>query len=76
MPETTQKTAMQILRDRINLRLSTSQYHVVTNELMVLRNLIDTELLAVEKQTIVDAVEWNYKSNMGEVYYNATFNTK
>ena len=27
----------------------------------------------IEKQQIIDAVEWNYKSNMGEVYYNATF---
>jgi hypothetical protein len=29
----------------------------------------------LEKQQIIDAVEWNYKSNMGEVYYNATFKT-
>jgi len=27
----------------------------------------------VEKQQIIDAVEWDYKSNMGEVYYNATY---
>ena len=27
----------------------------------------------MEKQQIIDAVEWNYKSNMGEVYYNATY---
>ena len=27
----------------------------------------------MEKQQIIHAVEWNYKSNMGEVYYNATF---
>ena len=27
----------------------------------------------MEKQQIIDAVEWNYKSNMGEVYYKATF---
>ena len=26
-----------------------------------------------EKQQIIDAVEWNYKSNMGEVYYNAKY---
>ena len=30
----------------------------------------------MEKQQIIDAVEWNYKSNMGEVYYNATFKNK
>ena len=29
----------------------------------------------MEKKQIIDAVEWNYKSNMGEVYYKATFNT-
>ena len=29
----------------------------------------------LEKKQIIDAVEWNYKSNMGEVYYNATFKT-
>jgi hypothetical protein len=27
----------------------------------------------MEKQQIIDAVEWDYKSNMGEVYYNATY---
>ena len=27
----------------------------------------------MEKQQIINAVEWNYKSNMGEVYYNATY---
>ena len=29
--------------------------------------------LEKEKKQIVDAVEWNYKSNMGEVYYNAMY---
>ena len=29
--------------------------------------------LEKEKKQIVDAVEWNYKSNMGEVYYNALY---
>ena len=28
----------------------------------------------MEKQQLIDAVEWNYKSNMGEVYYKSTFN--
>ena len=31
------------------------------------------QFLELEKQQIIDAVEWNYKSNMGEVYYKATF---
>lgn len=29
--------------------------------------------LELEKQQIIDAVEWNYKSNCGEVYYNALY---
>ena len=29
--------------------------------------------LEKEKKQIIDAVEWNYKSNMGEVYYNAMY---
>jgi hypothetical protein len=28
----------------------------------------------MHKQEIINAVEWNYKSNMGEVYYLATYN--
>lgn len=31
--------------------------------------------LESEKKQIIDAVEWNYKSNMGEVYYKATYET-
>jgi hypothetical protein len=31
------------------------------------------QALELEKQQIIDAVEWNYKSNMGEVYYNAVY---
>lgn len=31
------------------------------------------EALEMEKQQIIAAVEWNYKSNMGEVYYNAVY---
>ena len=27
----------------------------------------------MEKQQIINAVEWNYKSNCGEVYYNAAY---
>ncbi len=42
------------------------------------RNFINNyhKFLELEKQQIIDAVEWNYKSNMGEVYYKATFKTK
>jgi hypothetical protein len=31
------------------------------------------QALELEKQQIIAAVEWNYKSNMGEVYYNAVY---
>jgi hypothetical protein len=31
------------------------------------------QALEMEKQQIIAAVEWNYKSNMGEVYYNAVY---
>jgi hypothetical protein len=34
------------------------------------------EALEMEKQQIINAVEWNYKSNMGEVYYNAVYKNK
>ena len=41
---------------------------------------IDDEMveqaLEMEKQQIIKAVEWNYKSNMGEVYYNAVYKNK
>jgi len=31
------------------------------------------KFMELEKQQIIAAVEWNYKSNMGEVYYNAVY---
>jgi hypothetical protein len=31
------------------------------------------KFLEIEKKQIIAAVEWNYKSNMGEVYYNAVY---
>jgi len=32
------------------------------------------QALEMEKQQIIEAVEWDYKSNMGEVYYKGRFN--
>lgn len=32
------------------------------------------ELLMLKQKQIVEAVEWNYKSNMGEIYYKSKFN--
>jgi hypothetical protein len=33
-------------------------------------------LLEKEKQQIINAVEWDYKSNMGEVYYESMYGGK
>jgi hypothetical protein len=70
------KTAMMQLRDRLQVKESSCTNYDAIQVYKSLINLINTELLEIEKQQIVDAVEWNYKSNMGEVYYNATFNPK
>ena len=75
MPEIKQ-TAMAILRDELQDRMNRAVFANEFNAYKNIYNLINTELLEIEKQQIVDAVEWNYKSNMGEVYYNATFNPK
>jgi hypothetical protein len=40
------------------------------------KGLVDLDIQQAKemhKQEIIDAVEWNYKSNMGEVYYLATY---
>ena len=46
------------------------------NELLTSRSdlakLINLAKKQEEKQ-IINAVEWNYKSNMGQVYYDATY---
>jgi hypothetical protein len=46
--------------------------HIVPKNEINKRELIK-QAKQMEKEQIIDAVEWNYKSNMGEVYYNATF---
>jgi hypothetical protein len=37
------------------------------------KQIMIQQALEMEKQQIIAAVEWNYKSNMGEVYYNAVY---
>ena len=36
-------------------------------------DMIFQQAKEIHKQEIINAVEWNYKSNMGEVYYLATY---
>ena len=40
------------------------------------KQIMIEQALEIEKQQIIKAVEWNYKSNMGEVYYNAVYKNK
>ena len=52
---------------------------LLENELTHKSNQINTiqlllaKLLPIEEKQIIDAVEWNYKSNMGQVYYDAVY---
>ena len=68
-----QKTAIQTLEQRIK------EMDIIPsdkNELLISRSdlakLINLAKKQEEKQ-IMNAVEWNYKSNMGQVYYDATY---
>jgi hypothetical protein len=65
-----QKTAMQQIFERINLWLPIND---------PLRMELESDMamwLEKEKQQIINAVEWDYKSNMGEVYYEAMYGVK
>jgi len=64
MPETTQKTAMMQLRDRLQaqLRISTNKDYQDCYKQTI--NLIDTELLEVEKQQR----ENDYKQGLQDGY--------
>ena len=59
----TNKTAVQTLIDYME-----ENYHLTEESRLEFK-----KALQEEKQQIINAVEWNYKSNMGEVYYNATY---
>jgi len=68
-----QKTAVQTLEQRIK------EMDIIPsdkNELLISRSdfakLINLAKNQEEKQ-IINAVEWNYKSNMGQVYYDVTY---
>ena len=70
-----QKTAVQLLEQRIK------EMDIIPsdkNELFIFKSdLAKIIKLAKEQEMkqIIDAVEWNYKSNMGQVYYDATYGT-
>jgi hypothetical protein len=57
------KTAVQTLIDYME-----ENYHLTEESRLEFKKALE-----MEKQQIINAVEWNYKSNMGEVYYNATY---
>ena len=60
-------TAVEWLENKIN-----DELEIYNNQWLLIENFIEQAKI-IEKQQIIDAVEWNYKSNMGEVYYNAMF---
>jgi hypothetical protein len=68
-----QKTAVQTLEQRIK------EMDIIPsdkNELLISRSDLAKIINLAKKQEerqIVEAVEWNYKSNMGQVYYDATY---
>ena len=68
-----QKTAIQTLEQRIKemdiIPSDKNELLISRSDLAKLINLAKQQ----EERQIVDAVEWNYKSNMGQVYYNATY---
>jgi hypothetical protein len=70
-----QKTSdMTIHKTHLNDTISEWQdgYNVALEDVNKLLN----KAIEMEKQQIIAAVEWNYKSNMGEVYYNAVYKNK
>lgn len=81
MPDTKQTTAMMQLRDRLQA-ITISTTNKWRRELsQIIIDSIDTELLAVEKQTIVDAFnagakengEWKDSYQNADIYYELTF---
>jgi hypothetical protein len=48
-------------------------FEVSEDEFVAIQNQLFNDAKKKHKQDIINAVEWNYKSNMGEVYYLATY---
>jgi len=79
MPETTQKTAMQILRDRLQARINEESTNSEIIAAAFIINLINTEMMAIERQNIINAVDGFPICNRdlnGEEYYLKTYNPK
>lgn len=60
------KTAIEWLEDNLN-------FEPYDEEEFISNNKIWEQAKEMEKEQIINAVEWNYKSNMGEVYYKARY---
>lgn len=60
------KTAIEWLEDNLN-------FEPHDEEEFISNNKIWEQAKEMEKEQIINAVEWNYKSNMGEVYYKARY---
>lgn len=62
------------LEDEMKYLLEKYRYFEVSEEEFVtIQNQLFNDAKEKHKQEIINAVEWNYKSNMGEVYYLATY---
>lgn len=60
------QTAVEWLEDNLN-------FEPYDEEEFISNNKIWEQAKEMEKEQIINAVEWNYKSNMGEVYYKARY---
>jgi hypothetical protein len=73
------KTAMMQLRNRLQEEIKEERYHIAISAYQLVINLINTELLEIEKQNIINAVDGFPLCNRdlnGEDYYLKTFNPK
>ena len=68
-----QKTAVQLLEQQIKemdiIPSDKKELFIFKSDLAKIIKLAKEQ----EMKQIIDAVEWNYKSNMGQVYYDATY---
>ncbi len=87
---------MQQLRNRLQAKADKIKQHSAIsnvvygryNELLEIISIINTELLAIEKQTLIDAFDYGFSSGYddaqgdgaefedGQAYFNQTFNPK
>jgi hypothetical protein len=60
------KTAIEWLEDNLN-------FEPYDEEEFISNNKIWEQAKEMEKKHIIEAIEWNYKSNIGLVYYKARY---